>query len=257
MILRYLTLILALLFVVSVSSCEQQGENEKVEMSKMDEVFAKTLKAHGGDLYETAEYELVFRDKSYTFRNDGSDYHYTATSQKGDSIIIDELVNGIISRKINGDLQELTEKQEKSYFESLNSVIYFATLPHKLKDEAVNKVYMGETKIKGKDYHVMKVSFNEEGGGTDHDDNFYYWLNKSSHLIDYLAYDYTDGDGGVRFREANNTRNIDGIVFQDYVNYKAELGTPLADLPGMLERGELKKLSEINTEKVKSLSQKE
>jgi hypothetical protein len=249
--------LLALVFLSFFTSCGEKEVGEIKELSKMDQIFEQTLEAHGGDLYETASYEFVFRDKTYTFKNDGSSYHYSVTSQKGDSLIVDELINGEFKRTINNEEQVLTEKDIAKYFEALNSVIYFATLPHKLKDEAVNRDYVGETSIKGKDYHVMKVTFDKEGGGVDFDDNFYYWLNKKTHLIDYLAYNYTVNDGGVRFREAYNTRKVDGIVFQDYVNYKAELGTPLDSLPVLFETGGLKKLSEINTEKVKLLNDEE
>lgn len=241
------------MFCAVLISCGDKKAGDKSKMTKVEKVFAETLKAHGGDLYETAAYEFVFRNKTYTFENEGSTYHYTVTSQIGDSVIVDELVNGKLSRTINNEEQVLTEKEVDKYFEALNSVIYFATLPHKLKDEAANRTYVGETVIMGEGYHVMMVTFDEEGGGNDYDDNFYYWLNKETHLIDYLAYNYTVNDGGVRFREANNTRTIGGIVFQDYVNYKAELGTPLDSLPVLFETGRLKRLSEINTEKVKVL----
>ena len=59
--------------------------------------------------------------------------------------------------------------------------------------------------------------------------------------------------GGVRFRAAYNTRTVGGILFQDYVNYKAPVGTPLADLPVLYEKEELKKLSVIATESVVKL----
>ena len=59
--------------------------------------------------------------------------------------------------------------------------------------------------------------------------------------------------GGVRFRSAYNSRNVGGIIFQDYVNYKAEMGTPLGDLPKLFEQGRLKELSKIDTENVINL----
>ena len=132
-------------------------------------------------------------------------------------------------------------------------MVYFATLPHKLKDPAVNKSYKGTTTIKGKTYHVLQISFNEEGGGVDHEDIYHYWINTETNYIDYLAYNFIVNGGGVRFRSAYNPRTVDGIRFQDYVNYKAPKGTPLADLPGLLEKGELKQLSLIETEEVKNL----
>lgn len=247
--------LLSLFFFVNCES-ERSAITEVAKnpvLTKAEQVFNKSLAAHGGKLYEDAHYEFTFRGKQYTFKNMGDHYAYTLEYEKNDTTIVDLLDNNSFVRKVNGEVEELTEKKDKAGREALNSVIYFATLPHKLQDKAVNKSYAGTINIKGKAYEVLKVTFEEEGGGTDFDDTYHYWINEETGLIDYLAYNYTVNGGGVRFRAANNTRKVDGIVFQDYVNYKAELGTALSNLPGLWEKGELKKLSDINTESVKSL----
>ena len=122
-----------------------------------------------------------------------------------------------------------------------------------MQDKAVKKSYQGTTTIKGKTYEILEIRFEQEGGGRDHDDVFHYWINQESNVIDYLAYNYQVNGGGVRLRSAYNSRNIGGIIFQDYVNYKADIGTPLGDLPKLLEQGKLKELSRIETENVVQL----
>jgi len=221
----------------------------KVGNSKADQLIDAAIMAHGGDNYETAHYQFVFRNKTYTFKNNHDRYEYTLTTEKeGKS------VKTILNNKgLTHIGSSLTEKQRKGTAAAINSVIYFATLPYKLKDKAVNKKYIGLVDIKSKDYEVIEISFDEKGGGADHDDVFYYWINKETSLIDYLAYNYQVNKGGVRFRSAYNTRNIGGIVFQDYINYKAAVGTPLGDLPGLWEQGKLKELSLIETEDIKEL----
>ena len=139
---------------------------------------------------------------------------------------------------------------------NLNSVIYFAKLPHKLGDASMNKSYEGSATIKGKNYEVIKVPFNQEGGGTDFEDEYYYWVNKDTNLIDYLAYNYQTNGGGVRFRVAYNPGKVGGIYFQDYVNYKAEFGTALKELPQLFEADSLKQLSLIETENIVQLTKK-
>ena len=218
-----------------------------------DKIISNAIKAHGGASYEQAHYQFVFRGNTFEFKNDGARYYYKSIIRKDDKEIINELDNDGFKQTINGQLQELSERQITGYGNSLNSVIYFATLPHKLKDEAVRKKYMGKQTIKGKEYEVVQVTFVEEGGGTDHDDSFHYWINRSNNEIDYLAYDYQVNKGGVRFRTAENKRRVDGILFQDYVNYKAEVGTALIELPALWEKGQLKELSQIKTEEVLSL----
>ncbi|MEL6989465.1 MAG: DUF6503 family protein, partial [Bacteroidota bacterium] len=122
-------------------------------------------------------------------------------------------------------------------------------------DPASNKKYICTTSIQSKAYDVVEITFDEEGGGDDHDDTFYYWINQAEHTIDFLAYNYKVNKGGVRFRSAENRRVVDGIVFQDYINYKAEVGTPLKELPALWESNELKKLSEIKTEAIQKISE--
>jgi len=225
----------------------------KVFSPKATAVLAKALKAHGGDLYEKAHYQFMFRDKTYTFQNDGADYRYEVSSEKDGNAIIDVLDEGTLIRTVNGEVSELSRKQYNAAMESLNSVIYFVTLPHKLQDQAVNLKYGGEVSIKDFKYETLIVTFDQEGGGVDHDDQYRYWINLATGRIDYLAYNYQTGKGGVRFREAFNPRIVEGILFQDYVNYKAPVGTPLDSLPRMLERLELEQLSLIETEEVERL----
>lgn len=216
-------------------------------------VLAKALEAHGGDAYNQAHYQFVFRDKTYTFQNDGTTFRYQVTSTKGDTTVVDVLENGELIRTINGAVVSLSEKQRKSATEALNSVIYFATLPHKLTDDAVNIAFAGRVEMKGEPYEVLQVNFDQEGGGVDHDDQFRYWINAKSGRIGYLAYSYATNEGGVRFRAAYNPRIVEGILFQDHVNYKAPVGTPLDSLPALLEQGNLDQLSLIETENVTTL----
>lgn len=218
-------------------------------------ILDRALAAHGQGKYGKAHYQFVFRENTYTFQNDDGNYTYTMTKETGEGTQFDQLKNGSFSRHLNGKPLELTAKEAAVGTEAINSVVYFATLPHKLGDPAVNLMYAGEDTIKSAFYDVLAVNFDQEGGGVDHDDNFRYWINQRTRRIDYLAYDYLTNGGGVRFRSAYNPRVVDGILFQDYVNYKAPVGTALADLPAMYENGTLEKLSVVATENVVSLGE--
>ncbi|QCE40457.1 DUF6503 family protein [Psychroserpens sp. NJDZ02] len=227
----------------------------KVEkLDKGQTVLNETILAHGGDLYNSANYAFTFRDNNYQFKNEGTNYTYTKTVKKGKTITIDILENDTFSRTVNDKPVTLSDKAKASATGAINSVIYFATLPYKLNDSAVNVKYIESTTIKNKNYAVIEITFNEAGGGEDHDDQFYYWINKDTKKVDYLAYSYKVNDGGVRFRSAYNSRVIDGITFQDYINYEAEVGTPLKDLPKLLEAEKLKELSKIKTENIINLN---
>lgn len=242
-------------------SCNSKKENqddtvknntaEKGEpLTKADSIVNQAIEAHGGDLYSKADFSFVFREKKYHFKNDSSNYEYSSEVQKGDSLIKDVTVNSDFTRLINGQKQNLTTEDAAKYGESLNSVIYFATLPYKLQDASVNKKFVEKTIIKSKDYEVIEVTFGKDGGGKDFDDEYMYWINKETHKVDYLAYNYQVNGGGVRFRAAFNPRVINGVTFQDYVNYEAPVKTLLKDLPTLYEQGKLKEASKILTENV-------
>ncbi len=233
-----------------ITSQKEDAPSEAAAMDKADSLAVETIAAHGGQLYDKAHYGFTFRDKKYTFHNKKGRYTYTMTSQKDGKETKDVLETGNLTRTVEGAATKLSSKDVAIYTEALNSVVYFATLPYKLNDAAVNKSYGGRTSIKDQDYDVLAVTFDQEGGGIDHDDEFRYWINADTKTVDYLAYSYETNDGGVRFRSAYNPRTVGGIRFQDYINYEAPVGTPLNELPELYEAGKLKELSRIETENV-------
>jgi len=146
---------------------------------------------------------------------------------------------------------DLTDKQVDSYAESVNSVHYFVALPLGLNDDAVNQQYLGKVQIKGKTYHKVQISFIEDGGGVDFEDVFIYWFNETNYRLEYLAYQYHVNGGGIRFRQAINSRRVSGVLFHDYINYKADhKQVLLADTDALFEAGRLEELSRIITENV-------
>ncbi|MEO1513711.1 MAG: DUF6503 family protein [Bacteroidota bacterium] len=231
-------------------SCSKTSQKALSQEAKL---IAAAVQAHGGALYQKANYSFVFRGTNYSFRHNGQDFTYERFYEKKDKKIVDRLTNAGFQRSVNGEKQPLNARDSIRFGNSLNSVIYFALLPYKLEDPAVKKAYKGSVFIKGQEYQVVEVSFREEGGGTDFEDVFYYWLHKDNHTVDYLAYQFHVNKGGVRFRSAYNPRIIDGIRFQDYVNYKADADTPLAQLPKLFEEGKLSELSRIELKDVKLL----
>lgn len=251
--------------VLSMAGCKTENKKDTIvteaidkseraiapkEMNKADTLIAETIKAHGGELYENASYGFTFRGKYYTFENSNRSYTYTMSRTENGDELKYMLKNGKFMHTKNGAETELSTKDIAKYTEDVNSVVYFATLPNKLNDKAVNKTYEHSTAIKGQNYDVIAVAFDKEGGGIDYNDKFMYWINSDSKTIDYLAYSYETNVGGVRFRTAYNPRTIDGVRFQDYINYKVPKGTPLKDIPALYEKDELKELSRIEMEDV-------
>ncbi len=243
-----------LLLILILAACKSPKllQNQPT-LSKAEEVINNAIKVHGGAAYPSSAFEFDFRGKHYTFTNNQQSYQYTTEETTEDGIVKDVLTNTSFTRTLNGQPVHLSSSDSIKYSNSLNSVIYFVLLPYKLIDPAVLSTYKGLTKIKGQTYHTLEIAFKQEGGGTDFEDVFYYWIDQDSYTVDYLAYLYHVNKGGVRFREAIDQKQVDGIRFQNYVNYKADKGTPLADLPSLFEAGNLKKLSVIESENIQAL----
>ena len=69
--------------------------------------------------------------------------------------------------------------------------------------------------------------------------------------MDYLAYLYHTDGGGMRFREAINPRRVNGVLIQDYINFKPEdESMDINNISELYENGELEELSRIINEGV-------
>ena len=113
------------------------------------------------------------------------------------------------------------------------------------------KKYKGEKDIKGKTYLEVQVTFKKENGGEDFDDIFLYWFDKEDQSLDYLAYLYHTDDGGIRFRETINQREVNGSIIQDYINFKPEnKNIDINTIREIYNNGKLIELSRIINENV-------
>jgi len=216
-----------------------------------NEIINASIKKHGGDQYQNAHFAYDFRKYHYEYHYVDGKFKYERHTKDGKTK--DILTNEGFKRTVDNKEVELTEKKISGYSNSVNSVHYFAFLPSFLNDDAVNKKLVGEVTVLGKDYYKIEVTFDQEGGGDDHDDVYMYWIGKEDYSLDYLAYSFHVNGGGVRFRSAYNKRTIGGIIFQDYINYKHDKETPVSDLDGLFEKKELIELSKIelvNIEKI-------
>ena len=200
---------------------------------------------------EQAEIEFIFRKVKYkSTRQDGS---YILERNFIDSIgaVRDVLTNKGFKRFVNDSVQKLADTIAQKYAEYVNSVHYFAQLPFGLNAPAARKERVGEAKINGAEYYEIQITFNEEGGGTDFEDEFVYWIHKEDFTVDYLAYSYQVNGGGIRFREAYNPRVVKGIRFVNYNNYKPKgKDIHLTELDTYFQKDELELLSKIENENV-------
>jgi hypothetical protein len=216
---------------------------------KAQEILAKSIKAHGGKKYESLNVALDFRQFHLTLKHEKGMFFYERTMTDSQKIVWrDVLDNSGFHREKNGAKIELSEKDHARYLEGINSQVYFLLLPYKLKDKAVILTYLGEGEVEGKKQFKLKVTFKKEGGGTDFEDEFCYWINQRTYLIDYLAYT----NGGPRFRKATMRHKASGVIFQDYDNYEIKDKTiSSTEYDKIFMEGTFKLLSKIEHKNVK------
>ena len=234
----------SIIFLIILSSCGEERHAQRI--------VDNAIQAHGGNNYENLKLEFDFRDYHYRMKREGGLFSYERIFM--DSIgnkIEDNLTNDGFSRKINGEKVKLTDERKNAYKNSVNSVFYFALLPYGLNDPAVKKRLVGNSSIGSTNYNIIEVTFEEDGGGEDFEDVFYFWFRKDKYYLDFMAYTYETDGGGVRFREAINPQIENGIRFQNYKNYKPrDKNTPISDLEELYIRGELEFLSDIEMKNI-------
>lgn len=240
--------IILLLVFSTLIACQ-----EKIDTSNPQEIVDASITYHGLEKLYDADFSLVFRGMKYTYSLHNGMYEYTRTqTDSTGATIIDVLNNEGLVRTIDGNVVELTKYRNGAFSRSVNSVIYFFRLPYGLNDAAVQKTYNGQVEIKGKAYHEVKVTFKQEGGGDHFEDEFLYWFDTEDYSMDFMAYLYYTDGGGLRIREAINSRRVNGVLIQDYINFKpATDDVTIENIRTAYNKGELIELSRIINEDVK------
>ena len=239
---RFRIVALAIITVI-ISACTPKTPD-------VQEIIDNAISHSGGATISNASIKFKFRD-----------YYYRAERQNGERTLERCTDKNCLQQRdvlqANGDFMRFRESEsvlvpdsmKQRYANSVNSVHYFSVLPYGLNDPAVSKELIDIHEVKGQSYYRIKVTFAEEGGGEDFQDQYMYWIATDDYSVDYIAYNYQVDEGGTRFREAYNERIVNGVRFVDYRNYKPEEQfPPLTDLDAQFENNKLKLLSTIETE---------
>ncbi len=234
---------LLLLFI----ACKQENKPLTAQ-----QIIDRAIENAGGEKYDMATIKFTFRDTKYSSQRKKGNYELTRTFTDSLGETTDMLTNNSFERYVNATKIILPDSTASKYANSVNSVHYFVQLPFGLNDPAVKKDLLGEAEINGKKYYEIKVTFDQESGGTDHDDVYMYWIKQDDFTVDYFAYKFYTDKGGIRFRKAYNPRMVNGIRFVDYENYKLEPweSADLKTVDELYEAGKLELLSKIETKAI-------
>jgi hypothetical protein len=217
-----------------------------VNSTDPQEIVDKAIEKAGGEKFLKSTIEFDFRNRHYVTRRNYGIFSHERIFRDSTNTIHDFLTNDGFRREVNDEKTIVPDSMAVKYSNSVNSTIYFALLPFGLNDPAVRKKFVGKTTIENEPYFVIEITFEQQGGGNDFTDIFLYWIHEKKFTIDYLAYLYYNDGGGLRFRKAYNPRKVNGILFQDYINYKPrEDSTKISDIEALYKQNALEELSRI------------
>ncbi len=205
---RHLIFLFFILLIACSSKTDPQG------------IVDKAIETAGGKKFLNSTISFDFRGRHYVTRRDGGTFSHERIFKDSLNTIHDFLTNEGFQRETNGERTEVPDSMAAKYARSVNSTIYFALLPYGLNDPAVQKKFLNQTTFEDQPYFTIEVTFKKEDGGEDFNDVFLYWIHEKNFTVDYLAYLYYTDGGGLRFRKAYNPRKVNGILFQDYINYE-------------------------------------
>ena len=217
--------------IIVLTSC---GSNQPSGEEIMDKAFAR----HGGEFLKNLEVDFKFRNHKYTAKLVQGEFTFQ------DRVSMDGESNFNQPRLVsnNSSLDRLLP--------NTTSVIHFALLPYNINDSMAHKQLMCTSEIKGEPYYKVEVTFDKNNGGEDFEDVYVYWVHKKNFTIDYLAYSFHINGGGVRFRQAYNQREVNGVRFQDYINYTIDKDFPAQELDYAFQTGLLREISRIDLEDI-------
>jgi hypothetical protein len=238
---------LVIALVGTLWSCDSTPANADglAELSQVQRIVNKAIIFHGGDKLSNAKLAFRFRDWDYTVERSHGRFTYTASHKDSAGVHVRTLTNEGYAETLDAAVVSLSPKDSTARAGTVNSVVYFTLLPVFLNDPAAYKAYQGIDTVGGKTYHRIEVTFDPDGGGTDHDDVYLYWFDTDSFRMDFLAYSFHVNGGGTRLRRAVNSRRVNGILFQDYENYRGPSPDSLAHIAAMYDRGGLDLLSGV------------
>jgi hypothetical protein len=246
-----------LVVVLLLLSACQSANDSAPRPPSAQAVVDSAVAAHGGSTLDRAVMTFRFRGDQYRIRQNDGRFHYrrTYTDSLGRTVR-DGLTNTGAYRVVDGDTVSLSDDEKSALTTTVNSVSYFAMLPHPLGDPAVQPEYSGRDTLDGVPYHRIRVTFQQEGGGQDWQDVFMYWFQTDTYAMDYLSYAFGlapgDTDTGTRFRETYNVRRTNGVRVADYMNYTSDtLATDRMHLyPTLWTRDALSLVSRIEIDSV-------
>lgn len=222
------------------------------EVDPAQRAVERAIQVHGAESLDEAQVTFSFRGQE--FRMVHSDGRFLYERSRTDTLgarIREWMDNEGTAREVDGVVEALDDQERARVETGVHSVVYFGFLPFRLQDPAVRLRDLGRSEVEGRGYRKVEVTFQQEGGGPDWEDRFVYWFDEGEGTLDYLAYRYHRDGGGTRFRRAVNRRWVDGVIVQDYQNFRPlQPVDDIAEFDRLLQARELELVSMVELEDV-------
>ena len=255
---RILYFLPIILLLACKADNQKESKNKELSENKIspDYIIQKAIEYSGKDKIKDNKVIFEFRDKTYISERICNQFKLTRIDSSKN--VKDVFYKDEVKRKINGKSVQLADTTAAAIKSSINSVHYFVHLPYRLKDPAVMAKRLKDDTINNKAYYQLQVKFKEKGGGEDFQDIYHYWFDQEDFSLDYLAYKFYTNDGGMRFRAKRIEKRLDGVIFQDYNNFKpASDNIQIDQLSTAYKNNQLEKVSEIITNPISVIPSKQ
>ena len=132
--------LLIFLIIISFLACKNKSQQKSAA-----KVLSKAIAYAGGKKFDNSQISFDFRDKHYEVKRYKAAWMMSRSFQEDSNFINDVYTKEGFERKVNEQRIIVADSMAFKYIESINSVIYFALLPYKLNDAAVQKERLGIT----------------------------------------------------------------------------------------------------------------
>lgn len=201
---------------------------------------------YGGDLYYLHKLSFSSRERRYSASFDRSGYRYERRASMMDQQMVDVLDAQSFRRTVDGGPVSMAPSDREEAANTLHQVIFFAVLPHFLRDTAIIAQYLGRAELDGQAYYRVKLGFREASGGRSLSDEYIFWIDPRDFSLHYVAYSFERNGGGARFLHTIGTQVVQGILFNDYESFMDPNGNrDLLQLAKLFEAGQLQSVAKV------------
>jgi len=204
---------LSLLFLSLLSCKDSQTETKTEGVS----VLQECIEAHGGQKFKKAIIHFEVGDTHYKMKHEGDRKFYKMTKSFDNGVHEVTYDQGLIQYFINDTLQDNATYNNRIVSMRLDGFLYTSSIPHYFNANDVLVSKLKDVTIRSEKYTVLHITFKEIPNLPKNE--FVLYLNRKTHIIEYMALRYEHLMSQLQFRRMTNPREVGGVLFQDFTPF--------------------------------------